>query len=167
MKEVTLRCGGTRAVISASGASIRSLHCEGRPLLRSFPEGEHPPEATNTVLAPWPNRVAGATFSYGAIAYSLEVTEPERGHALHGFTQGRLFSLTATEQVAELSTRLGPEPGWPWPLELRVRYEAQPQGLRAVFGLRNLGTEPAPCALGAHPYLDPQGWPLDECTLFF
>ncbi|KQB83935.1 hypothetical protein [Corynebacterium oculi] len=163
--EVRLRCGETEAVISASGASIRSLHRAGRPLLRGFPAGEHPPEATNITLAPWPNRVAGAAFTFGGEVHRLEVTEPERGHALHGLSPGTLFDLVATEEVARLRAVLGPRAGWPWAIEVGVTYRVRPWGVQAEIGARNLSDRPAPCALGAHPYLDPQGWPLDECVL--
>lgn len=164
--EARLRCGDTEAVICASGASIRSLRRAGRPLLREF-SGEHPPEAANAVLAPWPNRVGGAAFEFRGRTHRLRVTEPERGHALHGFTLGTVFTLLADRERARLRAVLGPEEGWPWRIELTVVYEALPEGLRARLSARNLSEVAAPCALGAHPYLDPQGRPLDECTLLF
>lgn len=163
--EARLRCEETVAVVSASGASIRAVHCAGRPLLRSFPAGEHPPAATNIVLAPWPNRVAGAAFEFAGQAHSLAVTEPERGHALHGLSPGTTFDLSADSDTARLRAVLGPAPGWPWRIEVRVTYTVRRWGIRAEITARNLSAEPAPCALGAHPYLDPLGWPLDECVL--
>ncbi|WPF67117.1 MULTISPECIES: hypothetical protein [unclassified Corynebacterium] len=163
--EARLRCGETVAVVSASGASIRSLRWAGRPLLREFPEGAHPPEATNITLAPWPNRVAGAAFEFAGRKHRLAVTEPERGHALHGFSPGTIFDLEAGTANAELRAVLGPREGWPWPIEVRVKYTAREWGIKAEIVARNLADRPAPCALGAHPYLDPLGWPLDECIM--
>ena len=169
--EVTLARGAVHAAVSASGAAIRELTVEGKPLLRTFAQGTHPPQATNIVLAPWPNRVANATFTYAGTRYDLAVTETELGHALHGFTQHRIFDFhdpqpgeSAGEHVT-LRTVLGPEPGWPWPIELTVRYQLTDLGLEASMTAANLGDEAAPCALGVHTYLDAQGAPLDQCTL--
>lgn len=169
--EVTLERGAARAVVSASGAAIRELTVGGNPLLRSFAQGTHPPQATNIVLAPWPNRVAEATYTFAGTRYELAVTEPKLGHALHGFTPRRIFDFPDEKAPGEagsgvtLRTILGPEPGWPWPIELTVQYRLAECGLEASMTALNLSDGPAPCALGVHTYLDAQGAPLDECTL--
>ena len=165
--EITLEHGATRAIVSASGASIRKLTVDGRPLLRSFAQGTHPPQATNIVLAPWPNRVEDATYTFDGTQHKLTVTEPELNHALHGFTRQRLFDFHDQQDTSSVTLRtiLGPEPGWPWPIELTVFYRLTDSGLEASMTAANNGTEPAPCALGVHTYLDAQGAPLDECTL--
>lgn len=172
--EITLCRGAVRATVSASGAAVRELTVDSRPLLRTFAQGTHPPQAANVVLAPWPNRVADATYVFGGTRRELAVTEPSLGHALHGFTLKRLFEIHApqTENAPEtapdevtLRTVLGPEPGWPWPIELSVHYALTDSGLEASMTAVNLADEPAPCALGVHTYLDAQGAPLDECTL--
>ena len=172
--EVTLRKVADHdvtAIITASGAAIRRLEVDARPLLKSFEPAQRPPGAANIVLAPWPNRVADATFTFNGITHQLEVTEPERGHALHGFTWGRIFNIVDhTNDSATLRTILGPEPGWPWQIELTVTYTLTDTGITGTMTAHNItpaGGEhgPAPCALGVHTYLDPQGAPLDECTL--
>lgn len=186
--EIVLEQGNVRAVITASGAAVRDLRVDGRPLLRSFEPAKRPPGAANIVLAPWPNRVDNATFRFDGEGHRLDVTEPELGHALHGFTWGRIFDIDATASdsadrtgrtEATLRTVLGPEPGWPWEIALTVRYRlvtggrdaasgadtAAGAGIEATMTAENIGAEAAPCALGVHTYLDPQGAPLDECTL--
>lgn len=195
--EVVLNQGNVRAVITASGAAVRELRVSGLPLLRSFEPAQRPPGAANIVLAPWPNRVNNATFRFDEEENRLDVTEPELGHALHGFTWGRIFDIDAdtsggaertdrtdrTDRTeATLRTVLGPEPGWPWTIALTVRYRlvagedvegggpscgaaASGAGIEATMTAENIGEEAAPCALGVHTYLDPQGAPLDECTL--
>ena len=172
--EVTLRRVADHevtAIITASGAAIRRLEVDGRPLLKSFEPAHRPPGAANIVLAPWPNRVADATFTFNGVTHQLDVTEPERGHALHGFTWGRIFSIEEhMDDSATLRTVLGPEPGWPWQIELTVMYTLTDTGIDGAMTARNITPAeddhgPAPCALGVHTYLDPQGAPLDECTL--
>lgn len=164
--EVALARGGIRAVISTSSAAVRELTVDGRPLLHSFAQGTHPPQAANIILAPWPNRVANAAFTFRGRRHELAVTEPGRGHAIHGFTVRRIFDIVEhSPDAAVLRTVLGPEPGWPWPIELTVRYALTESGLEASMTAVNLAGEPAPCALGVHTYLDAQGAPLDACTL--
>lgn len=164
--EVALARGSVRAVISTSSAAVRELTVDGRPLLRSFAQGTHPPQAANIILAPWPNRVADAAFTFRGRHHELAATEPARGHAIHGFTVWRIFDIVEhSPDAAVLRTVLGPEPGWPWPIELTVRYALTDSGLEAAMTAVNLADEPAPCALGVHTYLDAQGAPLDECTL--
>ena len=164
--EVALARGSVRAVISTSSAAVRELTVDGHPLLRSFAQGTHPPQAANIILAPWPNRVADAAFTFRGRRHELAATEPARGHAIHGFTVRRIFDIVEhSPDAAVLRTVLGPEPGWPWPIELTVRYALTDSGLEAAMTAVNLADEPAPCALGVHTYLDAQGAPLDECTL--
>ena len=164
--EVALARGGVRAVISTSSAAVRELTVDGRPLLRSFAQGTHPPQAANIILAPWPNRVADAAFTFRGRRHELAATEPARGHAIHGFTVRRIFGIVEhSPDAAVLRSVLGPEPGWPWPIELSVHYALTDSGLEAAMTAVNLADEPAPCALGVHTYLDAQGAPLDACTL--
>lgn len=164
--DVALARGGVCAVISTSSAAVRELTVDGHPLLRSFAQGTHPPQAANIILAPWPNRVADAAFTFRGRRHELAATEPARGHAIHGFTVRRIFDIVEhSPDAAVLRTVLGPEPGWPWPIELTVRYALTDSGLEAAMTAVNLAEEPAPCALGVHTYLDAQGAPLDECTL--
>ena len=172
--EVTLRRIADHevtAIITASSAAIRRLEVDERPLLKSFDPTPRPPGAANIVLAPWPNRVADATFTFNGVTHQLEVTEAERGHAIHGFTWGRIFDIVDhTDNSATLRTVLGPEPGWPWQIKLTVTYTLTDTGITGTMTARNITPAdsdhgPAPCALGVHTYLDPQGAPLDECSL--
>lgn len=180
--EVALRRGPVEAVITASGAAVRDLRVGGRPLLRSFEACARPPGAANIVLAPWPNRVADATFTFRDETYHLAVTEADLGHALHGFTWGRVFDFIGSQtgqgtgqntrsdagpstDSTRLYTVLGPEPGWPWQIALTVHYQLSECGINASMVAENVSDEPAPCALGVHTYLDALGTPLDECVL--
>lgn len=170
--EIVLSQDNVRAVVTASGAAVRDLRVSGRPLLRSFEPAKRPPGAANIVLAPWPNRVDSATYRFGGEEHRLDVSEPELGHALHGFTWGRIFDIEERSSTsgtsstkAHLRTVLGPEPGWPWRLALSVHYQLLDDGIAAVMTAENIGDTAAPCALGVHTYLDAQGAPLDTCTL--
>ncbi|HWS52387.1 MAG TPA: galactose mutarotase, partial [Microbacterium sp.] len=75
---------GYEAVIASVGASLRSLTFDGRDLVVPFDADEVRPNYRGTTLAPWPNRVVDGRYRFGGVEHRLPLTEPERGHALHG-----------------------------------------------------------------------------------
>ena len=42
------------------------------------------PAYRGALLAPWPNRVVDGRYTFDGEEQQLPLTEPERGHALHG-----------------------------------------------------------------------------------
>ena len=49
--------------------------------------------------------------------------------------------------------RGGPQPGYPWRLEVVNRWSLDDHGLSVLTSVRNLSDTPAPVAVGFHPYL--------------
>ena len=84
---------GYEAVIASVGASLRSLTYEGRDLVVPFDADEVRPAYRGATLAPWPNRVVDGRYTFGGVEQQLPLTEPARGHALHGLA--RLARLRA------------------------------------------------------------------------
>lgn len=162
-----IAAGDITATISAVGGAIRRLEYRGRPLLRPCDAEAVLRDYVNVVLAPWPNRVCDGRFSFAGAEHQLAITEPERGHALHGFTPREIFTPTrrSDTDAVELAATVGPEPGWPWPITVTAHYKASADGLTVTLDAHNRSAEPAPVALGLHTYLDAQGADLDECTL--
>jgi aldose 1-epimerase len=71
------------------------------------------------VLAPWPNRVVDGRWKWAATSHQLWITEPARGHALHGLVRTLAWTVAAREpHQVELETTLLAHPGWPFPLHL-------------------------------------------------
>jgi aldose 1-epimerase len=57
------------------------------------------------------------------------------------------------DNIVLLECVLHPQPGYPWRLELRVRYRLADDGLTVTAEATNLAGGPIPFGIGFHPYL--------------
>lgn len=164
---VEISAGEYRASISTFGGGLRSLEYSGKPLVVSYPEGAYPPLSSGIVLAPWPNRTADGVFAHDGVLHRLDITEPARATAIHGFVGQMAWHVADQgEDFVALELSTGLRPGWPWPLYMRVTWSLDAnEGLRAAFAVRNTGDASCPFGLGWHPYLSALGAPLDDCVL--
>lgn len=174
---IELCAGQYRAQISSFGGGLWSLTFAGKPLVvtppvphqglsRVFPV----PFAAGCLLAPWPNRVDGGNFTFQGETYHLEINEPDRHNAIHGFVRERPWELdpeTSDNPAAVcLSLEMEPQPGWLWRLKYVMNWSiGATQGLRGELRISNLSDTPCPFGFGWHPYLSAGGASLDECTL--
>lgn len=174
---IELCAGQYRAQISSFGGGLWSLTFAGKPLVvtppvphqglsRVFPV----PFAAGCLLAPWPNRVDGGNFTFQGETYHLEINEPDRHNAIHGFVRERPWELdpeTSDNPAAVcLSLEMEPQPGWLWRLKYVMNWSiGATQGLRGELRVSNLSDTPCPFGFGWHPYLSAGGASLDECTL--
>lgn len=164
--EYTVANGPVHAVITGVGAAIRQLSVGGIDLTPGYRPDRLRPFYSGTVLAPWPNRVRDARWTYRDTTHFLDVTEPQRGNALHGllcFTEYRLVEQTGN--TVTLGAQVFPQHGYPFHLDTMVRYRLTEDGLHATHTVDNLGPDPAPIALGTHPFLCIGGIPTAELTL--
>ncbi|MBV1778194.1 aldose 1-epimerase family protein [Paeniglutamicibacter sp. ABSL32-1] len=142
------------AVVNQVGASLRRLVIDGVELVHDYPGNIAAPSAAGVVLVPWPNRVAGGTWTYEGAEERLAVTEPARGNAIHGLLRHSSYrEVGRTEGSVVLAADISAAPGYPFELATSVRYELVADGLRVTHRLENLGDRKAPVAVGAHPYL--------------
>lgn len=164
---IDLRAGKYYASISTYGGGPRALEYQGKPLLVDYPKGVNPPLSAGVVLAPWPNRVADGVFSHLGEFHRLEITEPTRANAIHGFAADAEWKIVDfNDSAVTLLTHFGHEPGWPWPLRCRITWTLdENDGLRGDIEVTNEANFSAPLGLGLHPYLSAAGSPLDQCTL--
>lgn len=155
---ITLTNGDARAEITSVGAHLRRLQVGERDLILRFSD-DLPWGAHGAVLAPWPNRIKDGHYSWGGRDYVLPITESERNTAIHGLVMTAPWQVSATNTTAVLTTDLAPSQGYPFPLQLQVRYTLSETALDVAFSATNTGTEPAPFGVGFHPWLDlgPQG----------
>ena len=155
----SLRCGDLHAEISTRGGALRVLRAGERDLVVSWPEDGPIPFYSGTLLAPWPNRVADAVYTFAGERFELPVTEPERGHALHGLVAEAPWETPEppAEGDGQASVRLThtiePTPGYPFRLALAVLYTLTPDGLTTTLTAQNVGDRPAPYGCGPHPWL--------------
>lgn len=167
--ELTASIGGRsqRVVVTEVAASLRELDVDGVALVQDYPADVQPPWCAGWVLVPWPNRVAGGTWSYDGIAQKLDITEPANGNALHGLLTHTPYEVSAhTTESITLDTGISPQPGYPFELATSVRYQLLEDGVLVTHRLENTGHRSAPVALGAHPFLRLGRVPTEELRLY-
>jgi aldose 1-epimerase len=162
----TLRSGDYEAVIASVGASLRSLTHRGRDLVVPFRADEVRPGYRGVTLVPWPNRVVDGRYTDAGVAHQLPLTEPARGHALHGL--GVWLDWVAVDSGpahVTLETVLQPQTGYPWRLLVRTEFTLDADGLTQTVTAVNESGTPAPYGTGPHPYLVAGDGTVDDWTL--
>ena len=157
---------GVRAEIGSVAAVLRSLTVHGAAVTQPIPADRAPALCNGVILSPWPNRVRAGRWTLDGAVQQLDITEPDRGGALHGLLQ--FADYEAAEQTADaltLTATIHPQHGWPFLLETWVRYQLAPDGLTVTHGVRNLSSAPAPYATGSHPYLRVGDAPIADLEL--
>jgi len=159
--------GPYTATIAASGATLVGLRHAGRRLTASFDPRVSIGEGwEGRTLAPWPNRITGARYTFGGVEFDLPANEPATGAALHGLAAHQLWTpLHSTARELTLGLDLPATPGYPFDLSLTVSYALDESGLSVRICATNVGAVAAPVALGSHPYLTWDDAPLDDCTV--
>lgn len=153
-EQFEVAAGGYRAVVTESGAALRVLEHEGRPLVDGFPETAMASGGRGQLLMPWPNRIRDGRYSFGGRDLQLPLTEPARGNASHGLARWAAWTLEErTPTSVSLVLRLMAQGGYPWTVDLHVLYDLSADGLTVTQTATNVSAEPAPYASGAHPYL--------------
>ncbi|WP_341927690.1 aldose 1-epimerase family protein [Nocardioides psychrotolerans] len=158
--------GGYRAVVTESGAALRSLTYAEWSLVDGFGEDEMSYGGRGQLLMPWPNRIRDGRYSFGGTEHQLALTEPKRGNASHGLARWVAWSVEEhTGHSVSLQYRLMAQSGYPWTLDLHVTYDLSADGLTVTQTATNTGPAPAPYACGAHPYLSVGPGPVDTWEL--
>jgi aldose 1-epimerase len=161
-----LRRGRQRLVVTEIGAGVRSWTVAGQELLASFSPGEYDAAFCGRVLVPWPNRVRDGRYAFDGAEHRLELTEPERGNALHGLVlHSRWHGVRTSARRVSLSYELHPRAGYPFALALAVSYELASGGIVMTLHATNVGAERAPFGAGFHPYLTPGTSHVDDAVL--
>lgn len=162
-------CAGPyRAVAVGGGGGIRRLSCAGRDLLDGYDADALPDGARGQVLAPWPNRLQDGRWSHDGAPQQLPRDDARGSHAIHGLVRWATWQPQEhTARRVVLRHRLQARPGYPFPLDVRASYTVdEDHGLLARLSAENVGSRPAPVALGVHPYLAaPDGGGIDGCLL--
>jgi len=153
-RQLRIAAHGYEADIASVGATLRALRFEGRDLVVPFAADEVRPNYRGATLAPWPNRIVDGRYTFGGVEHRLPLTEPERGHALHGLVAWSEFADRVVEpDRVVLSAVIEPQAGYPFRVQVEVEYRLDAEGLTQTVTGRNLGAEAAPWGTGPHPYL--------------
>jgi aldose 1-epimerase len=163
---IDLAGGGYTAEIATVGATLRRLRAGERDLIVPFAEDEVRPFFRGAILAPWPNRVVDGTYTFDGEAQQLALTEPARGHALHGLVGWADFDVVEHgDDHVELRTVIPAQLGYPHRVEVTVVYRLGAGGLSTTVRGTNTGPTPAPWGTGPHPYLVAGPGHVDDWTL--
>lgn len=158
--------GPYQAVVTESGAALRTLTHEGRDLVDGFAEDEMSSGCRGQLLMPWPNRIRDGRYTWDGEEQQLPLTEPSRANASHGLVRWVAWTVAShTDDAVELTYRLMAQSGYPWTLDLSVRYQLGAEGLAVTQGAVNRSGSAAPYAQGAHPYLTAGPSPVDTWEL--
>ena len=147
------------AEIGLIGAGIREYVCCGRDVGPMDTEAARQHWYSGTTLAPWPNRLAGGTWTADGVLYEGQCNDGGQ-HALHGLVYNVEFAVeTQSTSAVTLMYDLGDDAIYPFSVRITVAYALTARGLTCTIGATNRSDERVPIALGAHPY-----FPYDAAT---
>ena len=161
-----LRAGDYEAVIASVGASLRSLTYDGRDLTVPFDADEVRPSYRGATLVPWPNRIVDGRFTFAGVERQVPLTEPARGHALHGL--GGWLDYEAIDKGPShvtLTAAIVPQTGYPWRVVVETTFTLDAGGLTQTVAATNESPDAAPWGTGPHPYLVAGEGTVDDWTL--
>ena len=164
--ETSTSTGDMRATITAVAAGLRTLTINDIDLVPSFGEDETPPSGSGIVLVPWPNRIRDGVWRHEGREYQLAITEPARNNAIHGLLRYAEYAPVEQDRdTVTLAATVYPQMGYPFTVRTAVRYELVSDGLKVTHFLENLGAEPAPVAVGTHPFVKIGDVPTEDLVL--
>lgn len=165
-ERIRIENGSAAAEIGRVAAVLASLTVDGVRLTETVAAGAVPPMGCGIVLAPWPNRVRDGRWTLDGEPQQLDLTEPALGNASHGLLRNTAYRVVEqSPDAVTLGALIPPQHGWPFTLDTRVRYALEPDGLTVTHEATNLGSRPAPWAVGAHPYFRIGETPVEQLTL--
>jgi len=158
--------GEQRATVVEVGGGVRELYVGERAVLEPYPLDALCDGAHGSPLIPWPNRLADGRYSFGGADYQVELSEPARHNAIHGFTRWRSWRASEYERNRVVMThQLHPMPAYPFALDLSIAYQLGEDGLSVCTTATNVGAHACPYGSGQHPYLSPGAGTINDCTL--
>jgi aldose 1-epimerase len=159
MELLEITAGDQSALVSPSGAALRSWRAGGRERLDGFGAAS---DYRGDVLVPWPNRMRDGRYAFGGADHQAPINEPARHCALHGLATGIAWRVDEHAQDRlGLHVALERAPGYPFSVRVEVAYHLGGDGLAVTLAARNTGDGPAPFGAGFHPYVLTGGTRLD------
>jgi aldose 1-epimerase len=149
------------------GAGLNGLHIPTSAGLVNFIEGYQ--EFTDiekngkvrylsSFLFPFPNRTQDGKYSFEAKDYQFPINETARNNALHGMLHNKPFIVSGIFTDGEVGKiemvyhEENPPHYYPFPFEVRIRWEFSVEGLSCHTSIENIGESKMPVGFGWHPY---------------
>lgn len=159
---------GQRVVVTIAqvAAALRAFVVDGIDIVPRYADGAIPSMGSGIVMVPWPNRVADGQWVTDGVTRQLDISEVDKGNALHGLLRYTAYSVLERDASSvTLGATIHTANGYPFVIETTVRYSLGPDGLTARHTLRNHSDSPAPVALGTHPYFQIGDVPTEDLVL--
>jgi aldose 1-epimerase len=155
-----------RALVTEVGGGLRTYAVGEREVLDGYGDDAMCSSGRAQVLAPWPNRIADASYEFAGVRHELPVNERASTSAIHGLVRWVSWSpLEREPHRLVVGHQLHPQPGYPFAVALEIEYELSERGLRVSSTATNVGSDPCPFGIGFHPYLRPGTPTVDTGTL--
>ncbi len=140
------------ASISTTGGMLLDLQLGGAQLISSANIANPLAIYMGTVLAPWPNRLRDGRYELNQTSYAFEKLDAQQ-NLNHGLVGEREFEIVEQgESFVSLGYEFGSDPGYPFRVDLTVRYELTENELLVTALALNNEREATPFAIGFHPY---------------
>lgn len=164
--QIHLRRGDVTAQIAQVGASLRHLTVGDVEIVPPYPADQPTPSCSGVVLAPWPNRIRGGVWQDGDTERALSISEPKFRNASHGLLRYTAYEIVEhTDHAVTLAANIVPQTGYPYLVATSVTYALTDAGIDVTHTLTNHSTDPAPVALGTHPFFVVDGVDSRELVL--
>jgi len=171
--------GGRRLKVARHGAAVISYTVRVNDALHELAEGYRDadeivqrPGSRFAIMAPFAGRIKDARYHFDGVAQDLAPgASGEARASRHGFVRGTDFDVLASQaddthaSVTFASAAIRPQPGYPYAIDLAVRYTLDAGGLTLEAVMRNVGERAAPCFFGWHPYFRVGGDAIDGWEL--
>lgn len=140
------------ASISTTGGMLPDLQLGGSKLISSANIANPLAIYMGTVLAPWPNRLRDGRYKLDQTTYAFENLDAQQ-NLNHGLVGDREFEVVEQgESFVSLGYEFGSDPGYPFRVDLTVRYELTENELLVTALAMNNEHQATPFAIGFHPY---------------
>jgi aldose 1-epimerase len=153
-EQIEIASGDWRATVVEVGGGLRTLSVGGRDVLDGFTLEEMCSAGRGQLLLPWPNRIEDGKYVFQSATLQLPLSEPGLHNAIHGLTRWVDWKVLERDDAeVTMGYALRPQPGYPFGLDLSVRFGLTAEGLTVTIQARNVGDGPCPFGAGAHPYV--------------
>lgn len=170
---------GRRLRIACHGAALIGFEVQRAGAPFDIASGYHDavairarPGSHFAIMAPFAGRISDARYRFDGREHDLQpgVEGSARG-IMHGFVRDADFVVAeldadGSSASATLATSaIRPRPGYPFAIDLEVRFTLDAGGLGLEARMRNAGDAAAPCFFGWHPYFRVGDGKVDEWSL--
>ncbi len=156
----------TEVTIAGVAAALRAFTVGDVDIVPRYGDEAIPSLGSGIVMVPWPNRIDGGRWNASGADQQLDISEPEKGNALHGLLRTTEYAVVErTDASVTLTAGIYAPNGYPFVIETFVTYALTSTGLSVRHLLRNHSPVPAPIALGVHPYFKIGGVPTEDLLL--